>query len=131
MMPNSVISFCFAFQGEPGPAGAKGESGMKGEPVSMAKCEGFFNQKPDNICNIASDIFFFPVCPKQGAAGPAGPPGPSGEEGKRGSPGEPGSAGPPGPAGLRVSFLFMFQTQEQKGKWKSIQSPTGKLKNYE
>lgn len=104
---------------------------MKGEPVSMAKCEGLFNQKPDNNCNTVSDMFFFPVCSKQGAAGPAGPPGPSGEEGKRGSPGEPGSAGPPGPAGLRVSFLFMFQTQKQKGKWKSIQSPTGKLNNYE
>lgn len=31
-----MLSFCFGLKGEPGPAGAKGESGNKGEPVSMA-----------------------------------------------------------------------------------------------
>ena len=44
MMLNSMISFCFGLQGEPGPAGAKGESGNKGEPVSITTREGCFNE---------------------------------------------------------------------------------------
>lgn len=44
MVCNSVISFYVGLQGEPGPAGAKGESGNKGEPVSMAMCECCFNE---------------------------------------------------------------------------------------